>query len=257
MAQRESIHPAGEHQRTPKPDREPPGPADAVAFAILTLVGLCIAIVATTVVDPTAADGAWTMVAIIAVPATVVAGAIQILTYRLSLNRSTSKSVWLWPFAVLPVVLMAVMWFAVRGTPDYYADGGSVLGAWAMMLLPLLMGMLLGPIVWFFVLFPLGFLISALVGRLRGDKGDSVLVPLIWLGITACILLLTFGGDFAGRRPGIFALIPALTGLPLGYEVQVPWMLWVVRGFALLCIGLAVWGWLRRRAVARAAGADS
>ena len=89
MAQRESVHPADEHPRTPKPDREPPGPADAVAFAILTLVGLCIAIVATTVVDPTADDGAGPMVAIIAVPAAVVAGSIQILTYRSSLNRST------------------------------------------------------------------------------------------------------------------------------------------------------------------------
>lgn len=92
MAQRESVHPADEHPRTPKPEREPPGPADAVPFAILTLVGLCIAIVATTVVDPTADDGAGPMVAIIAVPAAVVAGTIQILRRRAAAGAAGADS---------------------------------------------------------------------------------------------------------------------------------------------------------------------
>ncbi|WP_378143878.1 hypothetical protein ACFJGV_10570 [Cnuibacter sp. UC19_7] len=221
----------------------------------LVIAGLTVSAIASLALDPSADDGAATLIAGFGVQMVVVAVVIQLLAHNsLAFRRTRFDFLW-WLFAVLPVGSLLLSIPAILSDPVYF-DASTPAGFWSTLALHavlILVGALFGPLVWFFLVMPLSQLVGGVVELVRGEKPPlfRFVAPLGVLALAAFILFGAGALDLSGALPGRFAapqIVLAMLGIPGSYEVASPVLLWVCRGIlAALVIALVGSWWAGRR----------
>ncbi|TDE94862.1 hypothetical protein EXU48_08715 [Occultella glacieicola] len=230
-----------------------------VVVGVISIVAVLIAAVPLLLLDPVAHDGAAPIGAIFGIPMVASALIIEVVMRAHQRNRPLSRGMLWWVLGVLPVSIVLCSIPAVLDDPEYFAyeTGWGAVGTLAGMLLLAYLGILMGGLLWFFVVFPLAQLVLALIARARGDKegGRIGFGSFLLLGLAALILILA--GSLDGLAPGRSSggqIIAAVLGIPGSYEVVWPLGLWIVRlllaGFVLLLCWPAITRRVRGRRVA-------
>ncbi|MEV7692856.1 hypothetical protein AB0N73_05940 [Microbacterium sp. NPDC089189] len=220
----------------------------------LVVAGLTVSAVSSLALDPAANDGAASFVSAFGVPMVVVALTIQLIAHTsLTGRRVRFASLW-WPLAALPVGILVLAIPPITSNPGYFgpATVENLLGTLGIHALLILVGVLFGPLLWFFIVWPVSALIGAIVGLIRGEKGAHVrlMMPLVLLSLAAFILFGAGALDLSGALPGRFAapqIVLALLGLPGTYEVQSPVFLWMCRVILVALVLAFVIPWLSAR----------
>lgn len=169
--------------------------------ALISVLAIVAAAIPMLFLDPEANDGAAFFVGVFGVPMLAVAIVIQVALSRLGGGRTARGRGWLWwILLVMPVGILVLCIPAMMRNPTYFdaessqAAFGSLFG----MALLLVMAMLCGGLVWFFVVFPLVGLVGVAMMAYRGDPvpTGSFVLPVVLLGVTAVIVVcvLIFGG---------------------------------------------------------------
>ncbi|ARJ06874.1 hypothetical protein B5808_17825 [Cnuibacter physcomitrellae] len=221
----------------------------------LVVAGLTVSAVASLALDPSAGDGAATLVAGFGVQMVAVAVVCVLLAHHsLAFRRTRFDFLWLL-FGVLPIGSLLLAIPAILSDPVYF-DATSPPGFWSTLALHavlILVGALFGPLLWFFILMPVSQLVGGVVALARGEKPPvfRFVTPIVMLALAAFILLGAGALDLGAALPGRFAapqIVLAMLGLPGSYVVASPLLLWVCRGIllALLVAFLGSW-WARRR----------
>lgn len=231
--------PSGPYEERPAPEgvgsvsvSGPPLSTLLVGALVVVALGLSAAMVG--INDPTEHEGASVLVGVFAIPCLAIALAIIVLAHALVGKLRITPSVWVWTLVVLPVGAALLTVPVMLAEREYFEaeTTGSLIGALALMVMLAYLGVLCGPLVWFFLLWPLDMLLTTLIALIRGERGIAwrLVVPVIWLSVTALIPLLTFAADFAtsGRRATV-ALVAAFLGLPGDYTIDRPAFLWAAR----------------------------
>ncbi len=226
----------------------------AVPAAALSLLGIAFAWITMVILDPRADDGFASSFSLLGIPMIVSAIVVQLFGDRMaSAARASVRTGFLWwVLLVLPAGVLSTMLVAVPAHDDYFiADNGL----WSLLGMPVLvyLGILTGPVLWFFFVLPLTRLARGVLAAIRGrEPWRALIAPVALLSLGAVVLVggLSVSADVPGRA-GWASVIAALVGLPGGYEVKWPLGLWIVR---LLVLGVVVlWGggpireWLRGR----------
>lgn len=168
------------------------------------------------------------------IPAVASAIVIQIVVGRTPEPTRPPRAVLWWMLVVLPAGILAAFPVAIARDPDYFIGDD---GPWMLIWVPIFIGVgvLLGALLWFFFVFPLVRLWTA-IGRIaRGEAtASSVVVPLVLLalGVLCVVGGLSIDTDGSGRMSW-GAIIAAFLGLPGGYDVIWEPGLWIVRGIAV------------------------
>lgn len=159
-------------------------------------------------------------------------------------NRRMSWSVLWWVLGVLPVGIAACTIPTVLSHPVYFDHATPWDAFWTVagMLLLVYLALLMGALVWFFLVFPLAHHARTLVAKARGDEENATLSvgAFIQLALAAIILFGAIGLD--GLLPGRAAagqLLVALLGSPGSYQVAWHAGLWIVRGVVLVLVACA------------------
>ena len=234
-----------------------PGLAPSVVVtwtAVVVVTTVILATVPLLLLDPRADDGAAPMVAIIGFPLVATAIVIEICRHQRNLQRGVPRTVLIWLLGVMPAGLLALVGPAMLAEPEYFTaetPGGFIRTLFGMLAL-IAIAILLGGLVWFFVLFPLSAIVTQVGAAIRG-KGfhpGALVVPLLMLAVPAIAIVaaLALDGLAPGRAAGSQFLF-ALLGIPAGYDVVWPTGLWIVRGLVLGAILVAVAAWWRARKV--------
>ncbi len=147
-------------------------------------------------------------------------------------NRRVAPLVfWLW-LLVMPLGVYSAAAYLVTLMPISYRGEGA--GVWWGMLGIEAIALLMSPLLWFFVLFPLGALIP-LVGKVaRGALPPRALSgAVILLSLGGIIVSASIAFDFGGPRAWGPALLSVL-GIPGNYDVESPVAAWICRALVLL-----------------------
>ncbi|WP_124896562.1 hypothetical protein [Microbacterium sp. Y-01] len=121
--------------------------------AAIVLGALAVSWMILTVLDLRENDGAGPIIAMFGIPALAAAVIIQIVMARLGERKRVPKAVFWWVLAVLPLGTLAGFVVAILRDPDYFiADEGPWMLIWVPIFI--VVGLLLGALVWFFFVFP-------------------------------------------------------------------------------------------------------
>ncbi|WP_154792234.1 hypothetical protein [Occultella kanbiaonis] len=221
--------------------------------AVISIIAVLIAAVPLLLLDPQGADGVGPIGAIFGVPMVASAIVIEVVVRAHQRSRPLNRRMLWWVLGVMPVAIVACAIPAVLDDPEYFAYEtplGAV-GTLAGMLVLAYVGILMGALLWFFVVFPLAHLVMALIARARGDKeGGRIGVGSFFLLALAAVIIigaLSLDGLAAGRA-GWGQIIAALFGIPGSYEVVWPAGLWIVRGIVVgLVLTFGGWQAIMRR----------
>ncbi|CAM3493993.1 hypothetical protein OCAE111667_12635 [Occultella aeris] len=221
--------------------------------AVISIIAVLIAAVPLLLLEPQGGDGAAPIGAIFGVPMVASALIIEVVVRAHMSNRPLNRMMLWWVLGVLPVAIVACAIPAVLDDPEYFAYEtplGAV-GTLGGMLVLAYVGILMGALLWFFVVFPLAHLVMALIARARGDKeGGRIGVGSFFLLALAAVIIigaLSLDGLAAGRA-GLGQIIAALLGIPGSYEVVWPAGLWIVRGIVVgLVLTFGGWQAIMRR----------
>ncbi|MDP5226591.1 hypothetical protein Q9R02_05415 [Arthrobacter sp. YJM1] len=228
--------------------------------AAVVIVALAIAWLLLTVLDLQENDGAAPTTALFGIPAAVSALVIQFylaaaaairpekpmhsLEAMPGAQRVRRSFLW-WVLGVLPAGILAGFGVAMLREPDYFFGDGP----WMLLWIPVFvaLAMLLGAVVWFFLVFPLALLVKAVGLTSRGEGSPDLFVwpiVLLLLGVIAVVggLSTQFGGV---GRAAYGPIIAAVLGVPGNYRVLWEPGLWIVR--AILAVILL---WFGGRALA-------
>lgn len=228
-------------------------------IALISIATVLIAAVPLVMLDPQADDGIAVMVAWIGVPAVASAVIVEILRRRLTPDRRLRGGWMWWVFGVVPIGIVLCSIPAILRNREYFVaeSVGAMLGALAMSYLVVWIGLLLGAIAWFFVVFPLVHLVSALVLVARGERAGAagLVMPLAMLTLTAIIIVGALAlDDLAPGRMAGGQIVMALLGVPGSYEVVWPAGLWIVRGLVAALVLAAAAPKIRRHLTGAAGG---
>ena len=217
----------------------------------VSVLALLIAAVPLLLLDPQADDGAATLVALVGVPMLVPAALIEIAR-RGPRDQSMGRAGWWWLLAVLPLGIAALAIPTILQNAEYFeaTSWGSVLGTLALMLVLVYVGLLLGFLFWFFVVFPLSLLVGAVVSLVRGERPRALafVIPVSILLLTGVILVGAMSLD--DLLPGRFAsgqIVMAILGIPGSYDVTWEAGLWIVRGLVIAVVLLWIVPEMRER----------
>lgn len=204
-------------------------PVSAVVVGALAASWLLL-----TLLDLRDNDGAAPLIAMFGIPAIASAVVIQIVISRTPERARFPRAVLWWMLAVLPAGTLAAFLVALARDPEYFIGDE---GPWMLIWVPIFIGVgvLLGAVIWFFFVFPLVALWTA-VGRIaRGEAGASTIImplTLLALGVLCVVGGLSIDTDGSGRASwGV--IIAAFLGLPGDYDVIWEPGLWIVRGIAV------------------------
>lgn len=193
-------------------------------------------------------DGAAPIIAMFGVPATACALVIQIIVSRLSERRRAAvPALWLM-LAVLPLGTLLGFVVAILREPEYFVGDD---GPWMLVWVPVFIcvAVVLGAVVWFFVVFPIATLVRIVPLIRRGEAAATALVmPLVLLalGVVCVVGGLSVSSGEIGRRAEA-QLIAALLGIPGTYEVIWEPGLWIVRALiAAVVLTFAIPALVRR-----------
>ncbi len=125
------------------------------------------------------------------------------------------KAVFWWVLAVLPLGTLAGFVVAILRDPDYFiADEGPWMLIWVPIFI--VVGLLLGALVWFFFVFPLVSLVTVIRLIARGEaKPGALIMPIVLLslGVLSIVGGLSIDTDSSGRASW-GSIIAAFLGLP-------------------------------------------
>lgn len=224
----------------------------------LVVIGVAVAAVQLLVLDPRANDGAAMMIAAAGVPMVVVAACLQLLVHHVSRNRRARLTFLWWLLGALPIALLALAVPGVQRAPDYYdvQNGWDIVGALGITAFLIVLGLLLGPVLWFFVVMPLTALVAAIIRIVRREKNAAVglVMPLVLLAVTAVIVIGALAVDLSDALPGRaggIQVIWAILGVPGVYAVDSEPLLWVVRVIVAVIVLAFVAPWWRGRRARR------
>lgn len=208
--------------------------------AAIVVVALAVNWMLLAVLDLRNNDGAAPIIAMFGVPALASALVIQIIMTRLGDRKHVPAPVLWLMLAVLPLGTLLGFVVAILREPDYFIGDD---GPWMLVWVPIFIcvGVLLGALVWFFVVFPIAGLIRLVPMIRRGEAAPTALImPLIFLslGVVSVVGGLSVSSGEIGRRAEA-QLIAAFFGLPGTYEVVWEPGLWIVRAI-VVAIVLAV-----------------
>lgn len=205
--------------------------------AAIVLGALAVSWMILTVLDLRENDGAGPIIAMFGLPALAAAVIIQIVMTRLGDRKRVPKAVFWWVLAVLPLGTLAGFVVAILRDPDYFvADEGP----WMLLWVPvfIVVGLLLGALVWFFFVFPLVSLVTVIRLIARGEaKPGALIMPIVLLslGVLSIVGGLSIDTDSSGRASW-GSIIAAFLGLPGNYEVIWEPGLWIVRGIVFAIV---------------------
>lgn len=205
--------------------------------AAIVLVALAVEWMLLTLLDLRDNDGAAPLIAMFGIPALAAALIIQLVMSRLGDRKRVPLAVLWWVLAVLPLGTLAAFGVAVLREPDYFVGDE---GPWMLLWVPvfIVVGLLLGALVWFFFVFPLFSLVTVIRLIRRGEATPRALIMplvLVGLGVLSVVGGLSIDTDASGRASW-GAIIAAFLGLPGGYDVVWEPGLWVVRGIVLAIV---------------------
>ncbi len=190
-------------------------------------------------VDPRANDGFSGIFMLVGIPALCIAVMLTVFGF-FAVRGAETGGRWLWwPLLVMPLGVLGALAVLVLRVPDYFIGDDS---PWALLAMPVfvVIGMLLGPLIWFFTLFPIAQLIRGGIAMSRGEAKATVLIlPLVLLALGVLVLVGAGAVDTGlSGRLAYPALIAAFFGLPGDYEVVWEPGLWIVRGIVLAIVPL-------------------
>lgn len=199
--------------------------------AAVVLVAVALAWLLLTVLDLRENDGMAPLLAMFGLPALASAIVIQLVITRISERRHVPRPVLWWMLAVLPTGILAAFVAAIVRDPEYFIGDD---GPWMLIWVPIfvVVGMLLGALLWFFFVFPLVNLGTAIGRIVRGEVSAVVVViPLVLLAIGVLCVIggLSVDTDGSGRASW-GAIIASFFGIPGAYDVIWEPGLWIVRG---------------------------
>lgn len=216
-------------------DRHPPVDLTLPIAAVVVISILASATPLLSLV-PGDGDGAGWVLSALVMPALAVAVAGVMWDQTVTRPRNlTGNPLW-WLLLVLPVGTFLAAIPGILLHPEYYDPPITVILTSALMVV---IGMLIGPLIWFFLLMP-G--VRLIVGLIRWMMGRAPLwqafIPgILLLPLGALIILgpLAASGFGAGRAGGLSFLL-ALLGIPGSYDVVSPGLLWILRGLVIATI---------------------
>lgn len=223
----------------------------SVPFAAISILAVVFAAVPGFLLEPSEHDGVGQLITLFGVPIVAAAILISIGAHALNQRRSIPNRVLWWPLGVLPVGVVASTVPSILQDPEYFlADSfWGFVGTLVLMLFLVYVALLLGTLVWLFVLFPITTLTTLIRQKLQGETvpAQQFAMPLLLLALAGIITVgaLSLEGLAPGRASGA-QIVMALLGIPGSYEVTWPLGLWLVR--AIVAVVLIVWFvWERRR----------
>jgi hypothetical protein len=218
-------------------------PAGSVARPVagIVLLALVLAWTMLTVLDLRADDGLVGAFVLFGIPALASAIVIQVAGERLVAKAEPRGYLW-WVLGVLPVGIVAAFAVPVIRDPTYFIDDD---GPWMLIWIPIFVacGVLLGAVVWFFVVWPLVLLARVSIGIARGEGGlGGLVMPLVLLAVPVIGVVgaMAIDADLYATRGFWFQALLALLGLPGSYEVIWEPGLWILRGLTLAVVLLLV-----------------
>ncbi len=192
------------------------------------------------------------------IPMVAAALCIEVLVREGWHNHRTIRRHLYWcTFLLMPLGAFTAGAYLTTLMPDWYRGEG--VGVWFGHLLLEAAGVVLSPILWMFVVFPLGLLIPLADKVVRGTLSPRALYAVVLLlSIGGIIICAPLAFDYPGPR-SFGSVIMSILGVPGNYWVESTVLAWVCRGLALLIlivlIDLAIAS--RRENVADAAAATS
>lgn len=205
--------------------------------AAIVIVAITIAWLLLTVLDVRDNDGLASLMAMFGVPSLAAAVIIQIVATNLAGQRRIPKPVLWWTVAVLPAGILAGHVVAIFRDPDYFIGDD---GPWMLIWVPIFiwLALLLGALVWFFLVFPVATL-ATIIGRIaRKEAPAAAVIPsliLLALGILCIVGGLSLDTDGTGRAAW-GAIVASILGIPGAYEVLWEPGLWIVRGIIVAIV---------------------
>lgn len=220
----------------------------------MALSAIAVAAIPLVLLDSQATGGVSDWMGILVLPMIAIAIGVEVARNHYTPEGATPRAGMVWMFVVMPLGILALTIPGVLANPRYYEAESfwGAVGAGVLILLLIVVGVLCGFLVWFFIVFPLSAIISNLVAIARGEKRTlaTFAMPVILLALSTLILLLTttFDGILPNPVAGLLQLTAALLGIPLAYEVVWEPGLWIVRGvvFVVILHGV-ITSYLRRR----------
>lgn len=247
-------------EAVPRPPRDSESERISVTFpvALISIGALLVAAVPLLLVDPRANEGVAVLVAVLGIPALASAVVVEVVRRPIAADRRLRPGWLWWLLGVVPLGIVLCSIPAIQREPEYFVAEslGTMLGTLALMLVMVYLGLLLGALVWFFVVFPVVHLAKALMLMARGERSGaaSLVMPLAMLTLTAIIIVgaLSLDDLLPGRMAG-GQIVMALLGVPGSYEVVWPAGLWIVRGLVMALILAAAAPKIRRHFTGAAA----
>ena len=228
--------------RSPRPERD--DRALTTSIAIISALAVVCAAVPLLLLDPRANDGAAVLVGIFGIPMIASAIAIEVLRRRVTAGGRPSRAILWWLLVVMPLGMVLLFIPGLVREPEYFEAEtfwGAV-GAVALMLLFVALGMLLGALVWFFLLFPLAAIVDIVASIVRGEKVSPArfVMPVLLLVLAAlCLVGAASLDDLLPGRTAGGQIIAAILGIPGSYTVTWEAGLWIVR---VIVVALIAWG---------------
>ncbi|MBP3976588.1 hypothetical protein [Microbacterium sp. BLY] len=205
--------------------------------AAIVLSALAVSWMILTILDLRENDGAGPIIAMFGIPALAASVIIQIVMTRLGDRKRVPKAVFWWVLAVLPLGTLGGFVVALIRDPEYFiADDGPWMLVWVPIFI--IVGLLLGALVWFFFVFPLVSIVTVIRLMARGEaKGGALIMPLVLmsLGVMSIVGGLSIDTESSGRASW-GSIIAAFFGLPGRYEVLWEPGMWIVRGIVLAIV---------------------
>lgn len=214
--------------------------------ALLCITGVVVAWLVMVIVDPADNDGAGPLWTLFGIPSVIAAIVIQLFMPRMGRKEKISPGFLWWLLGFLPLGILGALLFAMPQNRDYFGDDPWML-IWLVVFV--YCALLLGAIVWFFLVFPLATVAGNVAAAFRGEASwASTITPLPLIALGAFAVFMAFAVDFdtIGRWSWPI-IIAAVFGLPGNYDLVWVGGLWIAR---LLLLGvLAVWlgPWLLQR----------
>ncbi|KQR84770.1 hypothetical protein ASF96_15180 [Microbacterium sp. Leaf179] len=224
----------------------------ALPVAVIVLAGLVVAAVLLLFFDPSANDGAASIIGAGGVPLAVSALTIQMVFPAVQAKTRLRRSFLWWTLGVLPVGILALSVPGILRDPEYFE---GVVGGLGATLFLVVIGLLLGAVAWFFVVLPVALLVTAVGRVLRGERPAAAwfLVPLGALALDVAIMLSATAVDPVGvrGRAGGVRTVLAILGATDGVRVESEPALWSARAFWLIALGCFAGAWWTARRAAR------
>lgn len=227
-------------------------PGAVIIVAAIVVLAVAVAWAMLTLLDLRQDDGAAGLIALLGVPALAAAAVLQVVVGRGAIESATvPRAVWWWTAGVLPAGVLAAAAVAVVRDPGYFRADDP----WTPVLLVVCvsLSLLVGALVWVFVLWPVTALIVRVPDVVRSQaRASSLVTPVVLLLIGAIGLVGGLSVDYEGiGRRAWGAVVLSILGIPGAYDVRWPPGVWIVRAIVLAVLMLIVVGGRRMRRTSR------